>query len=737
MRFYLVAALFLWVPILIDMEIVGGIGPETKFRVLIYGILLGWFLSIPSLLSRREPLRFNLLSALLAVWIVYLLARGWWDSSRQFALEIGLHTASWGLLALLIADVCDTVDDFYTMVWLAGLCQIGPLVLAIGNLFGVDIYLNWILKTNWFWENVHLGQDRAMIWSSLGNPNYYASYGILVVIWLLALLALAKRGWSRALWTLYILVFIITLLFTRTRGIWAGFIPTVFLILTVLVVAHILRTGRVRDLIQAYWKPAVIACGMLSILSGGIYGVESMRGGGPLHAIARRFEHAVQMRDTSTRFRPLMWSASIRMWSESPWVGQGHGRFAPRFMGEVYEISQQVEQGVVQRITSQMSTEYSDQAHNDYLQILAETGAIGFSLFLIIVVVLLVNCARLLGAGGKDRKEFILITASTAACILTSILCIYDFPLLLPASVMFFALGLGGVLFFLKQENTGSLRLHFAFRWLLVMLLLPLCIGGGTLMVCNYFASHWRHDGRSELGVAEKQTDPGKRYIHLVSSEKHLNRARSLFPDSGETLYELGRLYMFRAASDRNYLSRAITVLEQAKETYYTPLLFYALTYAYINTLNYPRAQHEANVLYVINPEREGTNYLAGLVNYRTGRFDTAKFHFERELRVNPDNAESMLYLGVIYEEYDRDYRAAEQMYLRSLEKDQKVLETHSRLGRLYHERLNQPALARRHYTIALQLARALGDLGEANRIELNMRELQSLLDRELIPNHE
>ena len=189
----------------------------------------------------------------IGLFLAYLFGRAWLDPRRDYALDQFLTFASWLIFAGLIAGACPTPARFARMLRIMAVGQLGPVILAVGNIFGTDIYLHWILRQpGWKWGSELIGADRGIIWSSLGNPNFYANYGAMLLIGLLTLLVLTRRRWIRALWGLYAGILLLTLVYTFTRGIWASLVLLPFILGIWGRPARPARQSHVRD--PAPWK---------------------------------------------------------------------------------------------------------------------------------------------------------------------------------------------------------------------------------------------------------------------------------------------------------------------------------------------------------------------------------------------------------------------------------------------------------------------------------------------------
>jgi|GEM_PF-4588301 len=221
-RYVLLGALLLLTPVLIDFHIIVGAGPESKFRLLEYGVLLCALLSAPVLLARRSSLRLHGQTIAIGALIFYFLLRAWLDPVREFALDVAFRPVSILLFALLVSDACRTSSALRRLIWVGVFSQLFTIAYAVGETFGVDLLFDYIMGVSWRWWNEFVSEDRGVIWNTLGNPNYYASYGAMLLINLLTLFALSRRKRHRCVLAIYLLALIYTLMYTFTRGIWVS-----------------------------------------------------------------------------------------------------------------------------------------------------------------------------------------------------------------------------------------------------------------------------------------------------------------------------------------------------------------------------------------------------------------------------------------------------------------------------------------------------------------------------------
>jgi len=296
-RYVLLGALLLLTPVLIDFHIIVGAGPESKFRLLEYGVLLCALLSAPVLLARRSSLRLHGQTIAIGALIFYFLLRAWLDPVREFALDVAFRPVSILLFALLVSDACRTSSALRRLIWVGVFSQLFTIAYAVGETFGVDLLFDYIMGVSWRWWNEFVSEDRGVIWNTLGNPNYYASYGAMLLINLLTLFALSRRKRHRCVLAIYLLALIYTLMYTFTRGIWVSLALTA-LTLSVLGAFQLIRIhGGSREIVRRYGKRLFAALALIFIMFAIIYGVESLQGRGPLHAVVKRFHYGLTFRD--------------------------------------------------------------------------------------------------------------------------------------------------------------------------------------------------------------------------------------------------------------------------------------------------------------------------------------------------------------------------------------------------------------------------------------------------------
>ena len=245
------------------------------------------------------------------------------------------------------------------------------------------------------------------------NRNHYAAWGLMVLP-----LAWAKfserrsRLELRAFWGLVVLVVGISILFSRSR---AGL--GLFLLAFPLY-AWLSRRGRARPARVHPERALALGLGLVLLAGLATLAVDS----GALSARWPALEELFIRPEALDQHRWQIWRDTWPMIRDHLWLGSGLGTY-----------------GV---LSDSYRSFYSNlrwlQAHNDYLQWLAETGLVGAGLAVWFLVALARAGADKLraAASGTERR---LVAAALTGCLLVLLHSLVDFPLRIPANALLFA----------------------------------------------------------------------------------------------------------------------------------------------------------------------------------------------------------------------------------------------------------------------------------------------------------
>lgn len=279
-----------------------------------------------------------------------------------------------------------------------------------------------------------------------------------------------------------------------------------------------------------------------------------------VYALWLGLDHVVERFFQPEEGRTLIWSGTLRLITDYPWLGTGLGTYVSSFRRHKPVL----DPGLV------------DHAHNDYLELLAEAGALGF---LIVVGGLGWFCWRTLQRWytRHDPEVRGIVLGGLASVLAMGIHSLVDFNLHIPANAVLLAviLGLTAVAVHLRRRHGRSVVV-FRTRQLDVPRLLRLALFPLALLAAvtltlpvAYSVAAERH---AQLGDSLERGIGGD--LELDSVVEQWAHAVALDPGKADYHYRLGQVYdrAMRAYWSSNP-SRALTYGIRAIAAYRQALL--------------------------------------------------------------------------------------------------------------------------------------------------------------------
>lgn len=295
------------------------------------------------------------LLALLGAFLTWLLLSISWATDPGNAMAQNLNWLIAGVIFILVTTACMTRDR---ATWIAVAFVVGASLSVLAGIAGLDAPVTALA------EQELSDAERGRFSGASGDPNYLAA-GALPAVILLAGLVRRKRS---SLVNGFLLVPAVLLLFgfaaSESRG---GMVAaTVALLAAFIFFKH--RRGRL-----------ILAVLVLSALAAFWFWISP-------ESLAR-----MTASDDGGNGRTELWQVALRMWQDHPIAGVGLNNYIVESAGYVREP------GNLEAV--QLIAERPHVAHNTYLQMLAETGLVGLTLFLAVI-------AGCLGAAWSASKAF-------------------------------------------------------------------------------------------------------------------------------------------------------------------------------------------------------------------------------------------------------------------------------------------------------------------------------------------
>ena len=311
--------------------------------------------------------------------------------------QVWLLLAAGGLFLLLHNQLTseDRVEAFVTALLLFA------FALAV---FAIVQKLSFNGKIYWFWEP-HM---QGLVFGPFINRNHYAA-------WVLMLTPLAwvkatrrhQSGEARLFWGLVLLVLGLSVMLSLSR---AG---TILFLLSFPLYLLLGRPGRRTGRAAAAGALAVIVLAGAATLA-----LDTGRLLGRWEALGKVFTES----ESVDLYRVHMWRDTLPMIRDHLWIGSGLDTFG--VLSDSYRTFP--------------SSAHWAQAHNDYLQWLAETGLAGAALALWFLWTLGRTVAEKMRLAAESRTRQLVVGAALG-CLLVLLHSLVEFPLRIPANALLFA----------------------------------------------------------------------------------------------------------------------------------------------------------------------------------------------------------------------------------------------------------------------------------------------------------
>lgn len=533
---------------------------------------------------------------------------------------------SFFLIASLIFYVIKAMEEMHRLCLL--MVATGCVVAVIGLLQHNGIY--------------HFGAPWNLPISTIGNVNFTAQYYNVIFPIALVLLFMTHQFWIQVGIGTAVFLMACHLVVLGSRGGWLG----AMVALMTLGVATLMRHYKIgRRLLDALVVGGVIVGLGWPVLMGMLSGIQVGEGrnlGQLLDAyqtrVVNRVENAILLKDDSTLQRVRLWEDTARLIWDKPLLGVGLGNFAfnvPKYMSkESLLVKQRREQQTGQDLMA-----FS--AHNEYLEIWAETGILGMAVFGVLLYQLLMAVYQLVKQYIRGEAP-LLVVGLVAAVLATLTHSFFSTNLQQPVSATHFWMVVGMV-WSLKLNAEGRysvalLETHarkFAQVLLVlsgVILVVVIVMGARNLMGEYYYQ-------RGNLFFKKKD---------YVEAEKRWYRATQFEPTKYfQTLQALGT-----ARYNLEHWSEAIPVF-QASLRYFpnNAQVLYLLGRSLVKTNHVKEALPHLQSAIKLNPFVASYHIGLGEVLYKTGATDMAIATLEEALRLDNRKFEAHQLLGACFKQ--------------------------------------------------------------------------------------
>jgi O-antigen ligase len=274
---------------------------------------------------------------------------------------------------------------------------------------------------------------RTSVYVTLGNPEYLGGY--LAPLALAAVgVAAASAGWrARGAALVAATLTAAPAILSGSRGAFLGMATgAVVLLIGALVAApHLSRRKRAGWLLAAGAAAALIVVALFT----------SPRAG-PIGLLRSRLAQAANPYSDSIRVRIMFNMVGLDMLARHPVFGVGPGMFGVEFYPALLDLERRDPGAAMDVLARDLNGVVAEHAHNDWLEIWAETGTIGFSAWLMIVVAWAAIMIRAVTRRSAEIRDLLFALALAAAVVALLVNASFNFPLHEPARATLFWLAL-------------------------------------------------------------------------------------------------------------------------------------------------------------------------------------------------------------------------------------------------------------------------------------------------------
>ncbi|MFH1714661.1 MAG: tetratricopeptide repeat protein [Elusimicrobiota bacterium] len=498
--------------------------------------------------------------------------------------------------------------------------------------------------------------------STFGNPNFLSSYLVMLIPIVIHKFIYVKDQFYKFVWAVAGIILTTALVCTLTRSSWLG------LGISVLIMAYYLI--KIKKNISKYLKNIGIVVVVLIIFMAVISPVRK--------ALVQRAQETItiNLSNKSIYQRFLIWSSAKDMYLDHPVTGVGWGLFEmfyPFYQSKYLENA-----------SFALYRTHANNAHNEVLELLTQTGIIGFGIFiwlLICFVKYVLKGFKNSVRGEKERFEIIAILAGLAG-ILTDNFLNVSMHFAVPMLIFYFLAGSAvrksELNMGIAKDRSKAYRCNAIQKTASILVIIILMIIS-VIQIRFFMADMYYFKGFKIL----KKSDPRMVTPNLLHiARRSLEKSHKLHRYEVNNVYELGNTYVRLGMHDK------------AEEAYKAAIksnpgydeIYYNLGVIYFQNKDNEKALNEFEKSYNINPRSLQTLYALGNIYISEPKyFERGINVLERSIMFDDKNPIAFNNLGFLYSKIGRK-DDSRKMYLKALEIDPNLIEAKNNLILLDNE---------------------------------------------------
>jgi len=575
--------------------------------------------------SLNLPILLFILIATLSIFI----SDTYWVSLKDF-----INFLSYFLIYFFVINNIKTTDSFnFCLIIFFISASLISLYLLL-QYYGFDPFL----------------YDIEQLTSTLGNRNYVASYLALIFPIAFSFFLIKTKKINKILFELVLLINYTAIIICHTRAIWIA------IIFSLLLFGYLLSHFKINKALKNNKKWLIILFSLFLLITL-IYSTANPLNRSSITA-AERAVSTFDMQGSSLRARLLIWQLTIDMIKDRPLFGSGLGTFP------LYYLNYQAD--FLQKNPNYFKfAGKAGEAHNEYLQLGAETGIIGLLVFILIIVIFYKTNFKLIKKIKTINGKIIVIGLLSGVTV-TLIHSIFSFPFHIPAvsTAFWFTIGLAMAsesIFVKKEKEDGKNNCHEInlnlpkIKNYYKFIKIPFIITVIILMVLMINAIIIK-PYRAELHLYQ-----GRRWLidgNYKNALPVVSYARDLDPHNGRILHALGATYY-----NLGEFNQAIYYLQEAKKYMIDVNTFYLLGLSYSKLNMFKEAEDKFKYAVYLMPKFTKAYYDLGYLYFTQEKYDETIQQWNKILEIEPNFPNKYIVLnnlGIVYTKKEMPEKALE-----------------------------------------------------------------------------
>lgn len=462
--------------------------------------------------------------------------------------------------------------------------------------------------------------------STLANQNFLSEYIIAMIPVALVMVLRKESGrYFRYAYGAVLVLMIMCLFFTKTRGTFIGFIGSGILFVIIMVKKFRIKAVK--------WAVIAVVAVVIGVV---VFSVPN-----PLNkstsSLLDRYKTILDFEQSDVKYRLFLWKNVGMMLKDRPLFGLGIGGI---------QYNYPYYQAVTRRgFDFGKTSVLENRSHNEFLQITAETGIIGAGVFLLMIFIIFRAGLKIINKSAESSPDdFWIVTA--CLCGITAVLfhALFSFPFHLIVTMTMFWMFVGIIdLKSVKYGDYGNAEKSnfkrdpaFASPNGFVVALSAGFLITASLLLATEFASeiHFRvAKDAVHPDNPERNYENAAREMELALdlSRDRITLHSTLWHDAGTALLSVNEVDKARSIFEK-------LIKKNPSETAFTNLASaYYMKTVQGDTLSYLKIIKLYKKSLYLDPGQEETHYNLGVVYKNIGRNDLAVKEFEQVLELNPD----------------------------------------------------------------------------------------------------